>query len=124
MAKQEATLLDLGSTHGSTGAVPVGTTMSRNSCGICSGKVDFKTSAALQEHLEKVHFYCGSCRWFAESAELLGQHNELIHHMCAASAKIVSNGGGICGVRPFPFYPVFIDLYLPKNPAFMSLFTY
>ncbi|KKZ66586.1 hypothetical protein EMCG_07700 [[Emmonsia] crescens] len=96
MAKQEATLLDLG-THGFTGAVPVGITMSPNSCGICSGKVDLKTSAALQEHLKKVHFYCESCRWFAESAELLGQHNESIHHIYATSAKIVSNGQGVCG---------------------------
>lgn len=111
MVKQESpSLSSLRRGVGASSIVSDGTSSSRNSCGICYTEVNLKTSAALQEHLEKAHFYCGSCRWFAESAELLVQHNESIHRMCVDCAKVVSNGRGICEVSLFQFDPVSIEI--------------
>ncbi|OJD12315.1 hypothetical protein AJ78_07063 [Emergomyces pasteurianus Ep9510] len=97
MAKRESSLPDLGDTQVTASPVVDGTALSRSSYGICSGKADLDTSAALQEHPENSHFDHESCCWFTKSSALQGQHTELVHHrMCADRATIVSNGRGIC----------------------------
>ncbi|OAX77874.1 hypothetical protein ACJ72_07823 [Emergomyces africanus] len=97
MAKQESSPPVIGGMNVAARPSLDGATLGQNRRRICSGKVYLDTSTGLRKHPEKCHlFYCEFCFWFAESAELLGQHIDSLHGKCADRTTIFSNVGENC----------------------------